>query len=305
MNRLAAIAGGIIIVTTSVPVWAIDQATAPHDKAFWRAIAAQKFVVPAGESVSVLVRELSEYLGSPDPEFRDDIAYTTLAAWIYRQRIVPADVTRTLLEEWTRHLSAGIGERGTDSIFKRSFSALSLGIVAILDNEAPFLERAEFDRLLAAAITYLAAERDTRGFDPVKGWMHSVAHTADLLKFLGRSRYLTKDQQAAILSGVSAKLDQVPEVLTHGEDERLARAVLSIIARQDFDASGFEKWMASLAPVRPAGEPTPASLATAQNRKNLVVSLFALLSTDPRDLPTLQAARAAVLPVLKKLHGVG
>lgn len=305
MNRLAAIAGGIIVVTTSAPGWAIDQATAPHDKAFWRAIAAQKFAVPAGESVPVLVRELSGYLGSPDPELRDDIAYTTLAAWIYRQRIVPADVTRTLVGDWTRNLSAGIGERGTDSVFKRSFSALSLGIVAILDNEAPFLERTEFDRLLAAALAYLGAERDTRGFDPAKGWMHSAAHTADLLKFLGRSRYLTTDQQAAMLAAVSAKLEQVPEVLTHGEDERLARAVLSIVARQDFDASGFEKWIQSLAPARPTSDPTPASLAAGQNRKNLIVSLFALLSTDPRDLATLQAARAAVLPVLKKLHGVG
>jgi hypothetical protein len=35
------------------------------------------------------------------------------------------------------------------------------------------------------------------------------------------------------------------------------------------------------------------------------VSLFAVLSTDPRDLPTLSAARNQVLVLLKKLHGAG
>ena len=79
MNSLAAIAC-IIVVTTSLPVPAVDQAGTAHDKTFWRGIAAQKFAMPAGESVSALVRELSGYLGSPDPELRDDISYTTLAA---------------------------------------------------------------------------------------------------------------------------------------------------------------------------------------------------------------------------------
>jgi hypothetical protein len=34
---------------------------------------------------------------------------------------------------------------------------------------------------------YLRDERDLRGFDPKKGWMHATAHTADLLAELSRS----------------------------------------------------------------------------------------------------------------------
>jgi hypothetical protein len=293
-----ALAGGLFS-------FAFAQTPPAHDKAFWEKIAADKFAVPAGQAVPTLVRELSAYLGSPDPELRDDIAYTTLAAWIYRQRLVPPADLRALMDEWMRNLSSGIGESGSDTVFQRSFSALSLGIVAILDNEAPFLERAEFDRLLTSALAYLRDERDVRGHDPKKGWIHSVAHTADLLKFLGRSRHLTKEQQSAILSSISDKLTRVEEVLTHGEDERLARAVLSIAARPDFDAAGFEKWLATFAPVRRTAPPTAAMMAVDQNRKDLIVSLLAVLSTDPRDLSTLPAARAQVLALLKKLHGVG
>ena len=274
---------------------------AAHDKTFWKQVAANKFAVPAGESVTILTRELSDLLGSPDPELRDDIAYSTLANWIYRQRIVSLEDRRALMTTWLENLKKGVGERGPDGVLRRSFSALALGVLAILDNEASFLSQAEFDRLVASAIDYLRDERDTRGFDPAKGWMHSVAHTGDLLKFLGRNRQLKPAQQAAILAALTQKLGAVEEVLTHGEDERLARAALSIVARSDFDEAGFRTWIATLAPARPTGPPTPASLAAAQNRKNFVVSLYAVLSTDTRDLPSLSAARAIVMATLKTM----
>ncbi len=299
MNHLATVL--LLGAAAHLPRSAPSQS--PHDKAFWRAIAQSAYAVPAGESLPGLVAELSEYLASPDPELRDDIAYSTLTAWIYRQRIVPVELRRTLLAEWTANLTKDIGERDTDGVFRRSFSALSLGLLAIADNERPFLEQAEFDRLLTAALTYLEAERDVRGFDPTKGWMHSVAHTADLLKFLARSRYLQPAQQAAILAAISQKVAAVDGVLTHGEDERLARAVVAIIGREDFDEAAFRAWSPTLVPPRPTGPPTAVSLAASQNRKNLAVALYAVLSTDTRDLPSIQDARTIVLETLETLLG--
>ena len=273
-------------------------------KEFWRALAARKFEVPPGESAAGLARELSALLGSPDPELRDDIAYTGLVALVYRQRAVPADVSRELAAQWMRNLSTGIPGPNTDAALGRSFSALSLGIVAALDNEAPFLSQDEFDRLLSAALAYLETETDTRGYDPVKGWVHAAAHTADLLKFLGRSRHLRPAQQAAVLTGISARMTRLEAVFTHGEEERFARAVLSVAARPDLDGTMFEDWLTALLPVRPRGAPSAAQLAADQNRKNLVVSLHAVLSTDARSTPALQRVRASVLGVLRKLHGV-
>ena len=291
----------LLIVGVAASAHVVAQTAAPHDKAFWKRIAENKFALPAGESIAPLVQELSGYLASPDPELRDDIAYTTLVTWIYRQRIVPAEVRRQLLKEWTGNLQAGIGTRGTDAVFRRSFSALALGIMPALDNEAAFLEAGEFNELLAAALAYLRDEVDVRGFDAVKGWMHSAAHTADLLKFLGRSRHLQPAQQAAILNGILDKVGRTEEVLTHGEDERLARAVLSIAARADFDEAGFKQWAGRFVPLRGKEAPTPAILATSQNRKNLAVALYAVLSTDARDLPGIQSARAIMLATLKSI----
>jgi hypothetical protein len=128
--------------------------------------------------------------------------------------------------------------------------------------------------------------------------MHSVAHTADLLKFLARSPKLAVPRQAEILSAIGDKLAAVDVALTHGEDERLARAIVSIAARSDFDRAGFERWLTALV-TTPMKAPSPAALAAQQNRKNLIVSLHAVLTTDPRS--GLDDARTIVRSGLGKI----
>jgi hypothetical protein len=293
----------LFVVTMAVAAPAFAQATSgqaqARDKAFWQAVIKNEFKVPAGTPLPVLLTELSTMLSSADPELRDDVAYTVLANWIYRQRIVPAAERLRLLQQWEANLKAGIGERDTTSVLGRSFSALALGTLAILDNEAQYLDRPTFARLLESALTYLKTERDVRGFDDRLGWLHSVAHTADLLKFLARNPHLQAAEQALVLNGIGEKLSAVTTPLVHGEDERLARAVLSIVARADFDESGFAAWLKTMTPIRRNTDPTLATLATDQNRRNLLTSLFMVLSTDRRDLPGITRARTLVLDVLR------
>lgn len=299
MRALTLTIATIIVVAIPAGVQARLNEPQARDKAFWQTVIKNEFKVPAGTPLPVLLTDLSTMLASPDPELRDDIAYTILANWIYRQRVVPVEERLRLLQLWEGNLTAGVGERDTNTVLARSFSALALGTLAILDNEATYLDRATFQRLLGSALTYLKAEQDVRGFDSRLGWLHSVAHTADLLKFLARNPHLQKAEQALVLNGIGEKLSAVTTPLVHGEDERLARAVLSIVARADFDEAAFSAWLTTMAPVRRAAAPTLATLATDQNRKNLLVSLFAVLSTERRDLPGITRARALVLDALR------
>jgi hypothetical protein len=270
----------------------------PRDKAFWQGLVKNTFAVPSDVPLQVLLGELNVMLSSPDPEVRDDIAYAVLANWIYRQRIVPIDERLWLLRIWEDQLRAGVGERETDTVLHRSFSALAIGLLVILDNEAPYLDRATFVRTLQSTLTYVRDERDVRGFDSRLGWLHSVAHTADVLKFLTRSRHLQPAEQAQVLTAIADKLTAVDAPLVHGEDERMARAVLSIAARADFDEEAFAAWLTRMAPIRRTTR-TAATLATDQNRRNLLVSLFTVLSTDRRDVPSIIRARALVLETLR------
>lgn len=295
----ALLALGLYLLPTAAAAQGASAQGAVRDKAFWRGVIQNEFKAPPDVPLLILLGELNTMLGSPDPELRDDIAYSVLANWIYRQRIVPVEECQRLLRSWQANLKIGIGQQGTDAVVLRSFSALSLGVLAILDNEAPYLDRDAFNTLLASSLAYLKDEQDVRGFDARLGWLHSVAHTADLVKFLARSRHLQPQEQAVILTAIADKLTAVSTPLVHGEDERLARAVLSIVGRADFDEAGFAAWLKTMAPKPQTTTPTLATLATGQNRKDLLVSLFAVLSTDRRDLAGVTRARAMVLETLR------
>ncbi len=274
------------------------RAEGPHDKAYWHAVIASDFEPLGDVPLPSLLRELSDFLSLPDPELRDAIAYRVLTQWLYVQDRVPVKLRRELVAEWRENLSMGIGDAGTDTVFRRSFSALMLSVAVALDNQSPWLDAGEFDRLLNSALAYLRDERDTRGFDPDKGWIHSVAHTADLLKFLARSRHLAVSEQEAILTAIAGKLSRLDHVLTHGEDERLARAVVAVVARSDADRVVFDAFLEQLKPVPLPALPTPAELAVNQNRKHLAVSLYAMLKTGGRDDPSLDEAAGRVLELL-------
>jgi hypothetical protein len=228
------------------PVCGQNQPKPAHDKTFWRAIAANKYQVPPEETPFALAQELSGYLGSPDPELRDDLSYSILAVWIVRQQQFSPEQLVRLSEEWTANLRDGIGQRGTDSIFKRSFSALLLSSIAERELKTPFLGEVQYSKLLSATLDYLRDEKDLRGFDAAKGWVHSTAHTADLLAALAGNPLFTKQDQAAALNAIAQRLASASEVFTYGEQDRLANVVAVIASRSDFDLDGFKSWLADL-----------------------------------------------------------
>ena len=138
-----------------------------------------------------------------------------------------------------------------------------------------------------------------RGYDPQKGWMHSAAHTADLLKFLARSKHFTVADQHAVLDAIGRKLREAPVVFTHGEDERFARAILSIVNRSDFDRTAFKSWTTQAKPPRLPEKFTPAQLSGAQNSKNLLAKLLVLLTADAQPSEAVQFARDSVRAALE------
>lgn len=279
-----------------------------HDREFWRGIQEAGYALPEGESAAALVAELSALLGSRDPEERDTFGYGIPARWIYVQKLLPPEELREIMELWTANLRKGIGESGTDSVLLRSFSALDLSILAAHDNQAPFLEKEEFRRLLDAALEYLRDEQDVRGYVEGVGWMHSAAHTADLLKFLGRSRHLDRRDQGRILSAIGRKMNAPGgAVYVFGEDERLARAVLSLLHREDLDRAAFQAWLEDLSGLGKGlweGSLDLRRFARVQNAKNLLRSLFVILSTEAGGEGVPEAVSWARDQVLSALGGL-
>lgn len=269
-----------------------------HDLAYWRQWLEPTARTPAADELPALVRELDTLLTSIDPVQRDDVGFTLLTKWLYRERCIAQPERRWLLAQWLPRLRVGIDTPGTDAVAARSFAALSLSLLVALDNEEPFLTADEFATIATSAIAYLRDERDVRGHDGARGWLHSVAHTADLLKFVLRSRHLTRAQQGEVLAAITDKLERTEVALTHGEDARLARAVLALLLRTDLERPAALVWLRALA-AAPPSEPSAPSLAQAHNRSALLAQIHLLLAAETRALPGLDAARTLMQDALR------
>jgi hypothetical protein len=219
------------------------RAQGAHGKEFWKKIAVNRYEVPEGEKAFGLAKELSGHLKSSDAELRDDLAYSILAEWILHKDVFSKDELLALEGEWRGNLRTGIGDSETDSVLGRSFSALCLSAIAERELKTPFLGEERYRKLLAAAESYLKEERDLRGFDPVKGWIHATAHTADLLTALVRHPLFTKRDQAAVLGAIWWKLEGADVVFAFGEQDRLANVPAAMAGRADFDLAGFREWL--------------------------------------------------------------
>ena len=271
-----------VLILSLLPGSLIAQTT--HDQAFWQAIAKNHYAVPANQSAAVLAHELSQLLGSPDPQLRDDLAYSIFANWIARPNVLQPSELQALADEWRANMKIGIGESDTNSVLRRSFSALCLSMIAERDAKTPFLGEARYHQLLADALTYLQSERDLRGYDAKLGWIHANAHTADLLQALAANSLLTKEEESSILSAIGTRLSSAPQVYTQGEQDRMAAAVLAVIRRPSFDATAFESWLMRLQDEDKrvwANPLTPETLARYQNHTYFLQALAVRLSLEP------------------------
>lgn len=215
------------------------------DNEFWASIAKDDYKIPEGHSLEELTKTLFGYLGSEDSGLRDDIAYIVYANFLKRE-MYTKDEIREHLNELLSNLEKGIGETESDSVFLRTFSVLFLAEIVHNDNKKPLLDEEVVQAILTKGLWYLEAEKDPRGHVPVKGWAHALAHTADLMLVLGRNRQTMKEDLEKILQGISNKLVHSTNwIYIHGEDERLANAVMAVFARDLVSEDFLKEWLKS------------------------------------------------------------
>jgi hypothetical protein len=185
---------------------------------FWQNIATEDFKAPTNSLE--LIPELLEMLGSPDPVLRDEIAYRTLGLWILRG-VFDNQAKRDLIPKLETKLHFKIGESGTDSVFSRSFSCLIFASLLGAQNEKPFLEPSEVERLLEVALSYFEREQDLRGYIPGQGWAHAVAHCADWLDEHANAPDISAANLERILEALAQKTEV--ETLRRGRPTRVRR----------------------------------------------------------------------------------
>ena len=254
----------------------------------WQMIRTNDFAFPAGGDVEELVTELVDMLASPDPELRDELGYAALATWIH-QGVVPDDCLRPLGDLMVKRFES-------DQVHVRTFAPLIFDVmVATRDVCEPAWVDA-FER-------WYATEADLRGHDPQLGWLHAVAHGADLLGELG----LRTDVSARRMLDLSAArmLAETPVVWRDQEDDRLAYAVGRVLTRGDLSRLDATGWLDPIGEVL-AGDrtgPVPAQVSnTLRTLRMLYLVVERGVRIGPDDVRPVPERDAVLDRIAEVLH---
>ncbi|WP_028401018.1 DUF2785 domain-containing protein [Ectobacillus panaciterrae] len=236
-----------------------------------------------------------DHIGSPDAELRDKLIYSTLARWIiggvFRQKELRGLLLQALSPDY---LFYEIGEKGTDSVFKRAFSILIPPLVLSVHEKEPLLSEEQLYSVAEQVLEYVYLEQDARGYVDGKGWAHSTAHAADALSALARS---LRDREFghAMLAAVRHKVCLHDYLYINFEDERLATAVMSLRNQNVLSDEEWKSWLHSFTVIEKTSTPQDDTLV--QNIRMFLRSLyFQALEKEENS-----AFTVAVLETLKAL----
>lgn len=253
--------------------------------AYWRGVVRDGVRVPDDRTLGDLTAELTTMLGSPDPEIRDGVALQVLTVWIGRG--VYDDLLAGLGDGMAAGLRVGVGETGTSTVFRRSWSARVLAHVLHRDQDEQLLPAEDVLRWGDRLTTYLLREQDVRGFIPGQGSARSVAHAADALTALASSRHLGPLELTVLLDVIADRLvGGLP--LDHNETDHLAAATIAVLLRDRVPFDVVEPWVARIAVHADpeSAAPNVDPWTHVRNTQSFLRSLHLQLLLGPRRPPT-------------------
>ncbi|MDP3967526.1 MAG: DUF2785 domain-containing protein [Nocardioides sp.] len=281
---------------------------------YWGEVVARQHAVPTDRPLDELTAELTGMLGSPDPRVRHEVALPVLLTWL--ERGVYDDLLLGLGDGIASGLQTGLGEAGTPSVFRRSLSALVLAACVDRDTEQSLLGPTPVLTWGDRVMTWLPREQDLRAHVPGQGLVHAVAHGADALGALARSRHLERLELTVVLDVVADRLlDLGPARLLGGEVDRLAEATMQVLRRDLLGLDVLEPWVNRIAagavPVQRSLDEDPyQGAAEAQAFLRSLHLQLALAPAPPKVrsdllLVLIEALRGSNAPLLVAPHQAG
>lgn len=211
----------------------------------WDDVTAGDLQVPDDRPLDELTTELTIMLGSTDPHRRDETGFRVLATWI--DAGVYDDLLDGLGDGMVAGLSVGLGESDTDTVFRRSFSALLLAACLDRNLQVEAIPTAKVLDWGDHLTGWFVRENDLRGLVPDKGWAHAIAHGADALGTLAKSPGLGVNEMTVLLDVFADRvLAETDQRLVHGEPDRLAAATMEVLRRDLVPVSVLEPWVARI-----------------------------------------------------------
>jgi len=167
-----------------------------------------------------------------------------------------------------------IGIEDDDSVLRRSFSILLVNPILCVHLDKEFLDEEMILKTKDCLIKYLNEEKDLRGYDKEKGWLHAIAHVADGIHALINCKGITEDICKDIMGTIENKLLEGREVFNAEEDERLITIIYYDIISDNLLSNKYIcNWIDGLSKVVEIEDRRTRFMART-NVKNFIRSLY-------------------------------
>lgn len=230
----------------------------------------------------VVLDSMILHIGSPNSDLREMVYRSFYMSIIHDQ--LDYETVKKLLDYSMKHLLfKGIGESGTDSVFTRAFTTILIAVIINKDSEVDFLPKETLAEVENQIKKYIELEQDVRGYVPVKGWAHSIAHVADTCDELIKSEKIADVKYFSIIEVLLKKYCTTPTGFLHGEDDRVVTAVLAMLKKE----VGLEEFNRIVEGIPGLLKSQKEEMSSEQywfvmaNCKSLLKSLFLGVSDDP------------------------
>ena len=248
---------------------------------YWRPIAAAANSVDA----NTLAEPLLQCLKSPNHELRDNIGYGLFSVWL-RNAQLSVDRKQFLLQQ----LSANLSPATRELSLQRSFSALIISELLRADAIDAFMTTTQREQLLQASAQALRDEQDFRGFEDELGWVHPIAHLADVQWRFSLHPALSEDQAVLILIAIGSKVSATESFYHFNEGDRLARPIAILLRRDALTSTAWLNWFAGFAKPKsvntwPEAFGSAAGLTELHNTKLFIRALSDQLQGVDLDKP--------------------
>lgn len=213
---------------------------------YWNQVQRTGFALPTDRPLNDLTADLTSMLGSTDPSVRDGTARPALVTWIAHG--VYDDLLSGLGDGMVAGLRVGLGESGTDTVFRRSSSASVLKECLRRDADERLVPDGKVMERGDHLVTWWLHERDTRGEVPDQGRARAVGHGAEAIAALAESPRLGAGELMVLLDVLVERVVMSTDPpLTLGDHDRIAAAAMAILRRDLVPLEAVETWVGDLA----------------------------------------------------------
>lgn len=188
-------------------------------------------------------------IGNPDPKIRHETIYILFSEGLRHNSFSREQVEYIIQFVLTNNLIVKeIGTDKSESEIVRSFSALLLALIIENENKVDtkyknvFTEK-QLDLIFNDVIIALENEVLASGYLAPYGWIHSIAHYAELLlRITNTSRYQSTDN-VKVLVAIFKCLVNRKAVFTDSEEKRLALILVALYKRDYLSVEELLEWL--------------------------------------------------------------